>query len=268
MDRESVTLRRSWSSCRLAPAPNQEPPAGEPRASVKGKRRRAGTKPGETEGILFALALAVEHRDGYTGGHCERLAFMSVAMGLAMRLDEGSLIALYQAGYLHDVGKVGVPDSILFKPERLNAEEWAVMRTHPARGEEICCHLTSLEPVLPVIRHHHERWNGSGYPDGLRGQEIPKLARVLQIADIYDALVSQRPYKPSYSPREALQIIRTETAQGWRDPEVVDAFVRIHDSLITKIEDCASTVEREHSAMRASLDNLERFLTLAQPAIS
>ena len=188
--------------------------------------RADGLTPSETEGILFALALAVEHRDGHTGGHCERLAFMSVAMGLALRLARPNLITLYQAGYLHDVGKVGVPDSILLKPGRLSADEWDIMRTHPARGEEICSHIGSLSSVLPLIRHHHERWDGSGYPDGLAGSEIPRLARVLQVADIYDALVTSRPYKPSYSPRQALDIIRDETNRGWRDPEIVQSVLK------------------------------------------
>ena len=230
--------------------------------------RADGLTPSETEGILFALALAVEHRDGHTGGHCERLAFMSVAMGLALRLSKPNLITLYQAGYLHDVGKVGMPDSILLKPGSLSAEEWDVMRTHPLRGEEICSHIGSLSPVLPVIRNHHERWDGSGYPDGLKGNKIPKLARVLQVADIYDALVTQRPYKPSYSPRQALDFIREETACGWRDPEIVGVFLRIHDGVVPVVEEYFSSAAPEHASLRASLDNLQRFLALAQPAVS
>src|SRR5581483_3011200 len=119
----------------------------------------------ETEQILFALALAVEQRDSVTAGHCERLALTSVALGAKLSLDRRSLLTLYRAGYLHDIGKVGIPDSILFKPGRLTAQEWIVMRSHPARGEEICRHLPSLAGVLPVIRHHHERWDGSGYAE-------------------------------------------------------------------------------------------------------
>src|ERR1039458_5519140 len=158
----------------------------------------------EPEVILFALSQVVEQRDKHTAGHCERLAFISVAMGTAMGLDRPDLLALYRGGYLHDIGKVGIPDSILFKPGKLTAEEWVTMRTHTVRGEEICRHLKSLSTVLPIIRHHHERWDGSGYPDGLRGDQIPLLARVLQIADIYDALTYERPYKPAFPPAEAI----------------------------------------------------------------
>ncbi len=191
----------------------------------------------ETEGILFALAQAVEQRDHGTARHCERLAYISVALGMTLGLDRASLLALYRGGFLHDVGKVGLPDSILLKPDRLTSDEWVIMRTHTVRGEDICRHLKSLAPVMPIIRHHHERWDGSGYPDGLRGSEIPLLSRLLQMADIYDALINPRPYKPAYTPNQALRIIGEETAQGWRDPEIVELFFRLHDDVICRIAD-------------------------------
>ncbi len=216
-----------------------------------------------TEGILFALGHAVAQRDHQTSGHCERLAFMSVAVGMAMRLDRPALLSLYRAGFLHDVGKVGIPDSILFKRGKLSAEEWLIMRSHPIRGEEICRPLASLRPVLPLIRHHHERWDGSGYPDGLRGEQIPLGARVLQVADIYDALVNPRPYKPAYSPQQSLQIMRNEVDCGWRDPHVVDLFVRMHDKVITKIIEYTAAGDRSLEAMRESLRNLQDLLSAA-----
>jgi putative two-component system response regulator len=191
----------------------------------------------DQEGILFALAEAVEQRDHHIAGHCHRLAFFSVTLGAAMGLDRLCLLALYRGGYLHDVGKVGIPDSILFKPGELTAQEWIVMRSHSTRGEEICRHLQSMRQVLPIIRHHHEKWDGSGYPDGLRGEQIPLLARILQIADIYDALTSPRPYKRAFSPREALRTIQQETARGWRDPQVVKLFLRVHKKVIAKLPD-------------------------------
>jgi putative two-component system response regulator len=195
----------------------------------------SGLAESETESILFALARAVEQRDRHTAGHCERLAFISVSLGTEMGLEASELLALYRGGYLHDVGKVGIPDSILFKAGPLTAEEWVTMRSHPARGEEICRPLKSLEPVLPIIRHHHERLDGSGYPDGLRGDQIPLLARVLQTADIYDALVSPRPYKPAYSADQALEIISNETRKGWRDPAIVKIFFKLHDGVFSTI---------------------------------
>ena len=210
----------------------------------------------ETEGILFALAQAVEQRDTHTAAHCERLAFISVALGISMGLDRPHLLALYRGGYLHDIGKVGIPDSILFKPDKLTPEEWVVMRSHTTRGTDICQHLKSLESVVPIIRHHHERWDGSGYPDGLRGEQIPLVARVLQIADIYDALTSPRPYKPAFSPAKALRMIREETDRGWRDPAVVELFFVLHKNVISKageLTDGDSNLE----AMRDALSQLQ-----------
>ena len=197
--------------------------------------RRPHAEERDREGILFALAEAVEQRDRHIAGHCQRLAFIAVTLGMAMGLERSSLLALHRGGYLHDVGKVGIPDSILFKPAKLTSEEWVVMRSHSIRGEEICRHLRSMADVLPIIRHHHERWDGSGYPDCLRGSEIPLLARVLQIADIYDALTSPRPYKPPFSAEEALRTIEDETGAGWRDPELVELFLRIHPALIGRM---------------------------------
>jgi len=213
----------------------------------------------ETEGLLFALAQAVEQRDRFMIGHCERLAFMGVAMGVVMRLERTNLLALYRGGYLHDVGKLGIPDSILFNPGALTAQEWAIMRTHPARGEEICRHLNSLRPVLPIIRHHHERFDGSGYPDGLRGEQIPLLARVMQIADIYDALTSPRSYKRAYSPAEALETIQKETGRGWRDPQMVKLFLRLHTHVLSQHTCHAAEIGHSLEALRASLATLQDF---------
>jgi putative two-component system response regulator len=198
-------------------------------------RAAADRTDSDQEGILFALAEAVEQRDRHIAGHCHRLAFIGVTLGAAMGLDRMCLLALYRGGYLHDVGKVGIPDSILFKPGELTAEEWVVMRSHSTRGEEICRHLQSMHEVLPIIRHHHERWDGSGYPDGLRREQIPLLARVLQIADIYDALTSPRPYKEAFSPRNALRTIQQETERGWRDPQIVKLFLRVHKNVIATL---------------------------------
>jgi putative two-component system response regulator len=228
-------------------------------------RGRAGLD--ETEEIVFALAQAVEQRDANTGDHCERLSFISVTLGVALGLDQVSLLALYRGGYLHDVGKVGIPDAILFKPGKLTEEEWVTMRSHTVRGEEICRHLKALAPVLPIIRHHHERWDGTGYPDGLRGDQIPLLARVLQIADIYDALTSARPYKAAYTAAEAINIMREETKRGWRDPRVFRLFTRLHRAVISKMGNFGSA-ERDLVSMRQSLMSLQRSLVSESAALT
>ena len=181
----------------------------------------------EAETILFALAQAVERRDKNTGLHCERLAAYSVMMGEALRLSKPELTALYRGGYLHDIGKVCVPDAILFKAGPLSPEEWDVMRQHTVQGEQICKTMRSLAPVLPIIRNHHERWDGLGYPDCLKGPRIPLLARVLQVVDIYDALTSARSYKPALSREEAFGLMRAEVDRGWRDSEMVDLFINL-----------------------------------------
>lgn len=176
----------------------------------------------EAETVLFALAQAVEQRDKFTGLHCQRLASLSVMMGEALKLPPEELTALYRGGFLHDIGKVGTPDAILFKNGKLTEGEWEVMRAHTTQGEAICKTMKSLAPVLPIIRSHHEKWDGSGYPDGLAGERIPLLARILQVVDIFDALTTARSYKPAYSQEEALQILHEEARRGWRDPRLVE----------------------------------------------
>jgi putative two-component system response regulator len=213
----------------------------------------------ETDGLLLALGEAVEQRDHNLAGHCERLAWIAVAMGVVMRLERTSLLALYRGGYLHDVGKVGIPDSILFNPRPLSRQEWVIMRSHTTRGEQICRHLHSLRPVLPIIRSHHERFDGSGYPDGLRGTQIPLLARVMQIADIYDALTSRRCYKPAYSPAKAVEMILDETGRGWRDPQIVDLFLRLHKDVISKDTWHGAGIGHSLEALRAALANRRDF---------
>jgi putative two-component system response regulator len=176
------------------------------------------------EDVLCTLALSVESRDPYTGGHCERLANYAADLGKHIGLSEEEIVALRRGGYLHDIGKISVPDEILKKGANLTPREWEIMRQHPAAGENICRPLKSLRDVLPIIRHHHEHWDGTGYPDGLRRKEIPLLARVLQVVDVYDALRTSRPYKPALSHEDAAQLMKAESAAGLWDPELVSAF--------------------------------------------
>lgn len=188
------------------------------------RNKRAIDSLEEAETILFALAQSVEQRDQYTAGHCQRLAMYSVSLGDMLGLSQAQLRALQCGGYLHDIGKISVPDSVLYHNGPLSEEQWKLMRRHTTIGESICRPMKSLGLALPIIRSHHERWDGSGYPDGLKGEQIPLLARVLQLADIYDALTTARPYKPALSSEEAIEILEDETRRGWRDPELVLVF--------------------------------------------
>jgi putative two-component system response regulator len=179
------------------------------------------------ETVLFSLALSVEAKDPYTTGHCDRLARYSVALGRRLGVSEEYLKALHRGGILHDVGKIGIPDSILLKPGQLTAEERTVMQSHPVIGERICSPLKSLRLVLPIIRHHHERWDGSGYPDGLAGEAIPFTARILQVVDLFDAFITQRPYKVAFSLEQSLALMRDEARKGWCDARLVNLFIDV-----------------------------------------
>lgn len=179
------------------------------------------------ESVLFSLARSIEGKDPYTHGHCERLAEYSSLLGEQLGLPEDQITALRRAGIVHDVGKIAVPDAILLKPGRLNPDEWTIIREHSVVGERICAPLKSFRLVLPIIRHHHEKFDGSGYPDGLRGEAIPVTARILQIVDVYDALTTDRPYKRAYSITDALQTMREEVAKGWWDQRMFDEFERL-----------------------------------------
>jgi len=180
------------------------------------------------ERILFSIARMIEARDEGTGEHCDRLARLAVVLGQELGLDGEDLKTLRRGGYLHDFGKLGIPDAILLKPGALTPEEWETMRRHVDIGVEICSPLRSLRPVLPIIRHHHERWNGSGYPDGLAEDAIPYLARVFQVVDVFDALTSDRCYRAALSPEEALRTLHEETFEKhWWDPEIVPRFTEL-----------------------------------------
>ncbi|HEV8385240.1 MAG TPA: HD domain-containing phosphohydrolase [Candidatus Acidoferrales bacterium] len=179
------------------------------------------------ESVVFVLARSIEGKDPYTEGHCERLSDYSSRLGERLGLPSEHIIALRRAGIVHDIGKVAVPDAILLKPGPLTPEEWVVMRQHPVTGERICAPLKTFRLVLPIIRHHHERMDGSGYPDGLAGEQIPVRARVLQIVDVYDALTTIRPYKRALTPQEALDTIAQEVTKGWWDPNIFPEFQKL-----------------------------------------
>ena len=176
------------------------------------------------EAVLFTLALGVEARDPFTGDHCSRLATYAGDLGRHLHFDYENVVALERGGYLHDLGKIKVPDEILKKGTELTRDEWAIMKQHPVTGEAICQPLKSFRRVLPIIRHHHEHWNGSGYPDALEGHNIPVLARVLQVVDVYDALTTARPYKPALPHTQAKETMLREAKRGLWDYELVREF--------------------------------------------
>ena len=176
------------------------------------------------EAVLFALARSIEAKDPYTEGHCERLSDYSTRLGARIGLAEERLTALRRAGTVHDIGKVAVPDAVLLKPGPLTPEEQAIMREHPVVGERICAPLKSFRHVLPIIRHHHEKLNGTGYPDKLKGEAIPVTARVLQIVDVYDALITERPYKRALPVAEALIVMEEEVRKEWWDRDIFAEF--------------------------------------------
>jgi putative two-component system response regulator len=179
------------------------------------------------EAVLFALALSIEGKDPHTQGHCERLAELSARLGEFVGLEGSQIQALRRAGIVHDIGKVAVPDHVLLKPGPLTAEERELVQRHPVVGEGICAPLKSFQLVLPIIRHHHEKLDGSGYPDGLKGRAIPVTARVLQIVDVYDALITARPYKIAMPPAQALAVMEEEVRRGWWDSEVFAVFTEM-----------------------------------------
>src|SRR5437764_1671102 len=186
------------------------------------------------EAVLFALARSIEEKDPYTEGHCARLAEYSTRLGEHIGLSAPEIKALRRAGVVHDIGKVAVPDTILLKPARLTRTEQLILWRHPVIGERICSPLKSFQMVLPIIRHHHEKMNGSGYPDGLQGEDIPITARVLTIVDVYDALTTERPYKKALGEDQALAVIKKEVKKGWWDPRLFDAF---HEMMQIKLPD-------------------------------
>jgi putative two-component system response regulator len=176
------------------------------------------------DSVLCTLGLIVEGRDPYTEGHCERLSVRAADLGRHLGMDEDSRLALKRGGYLHDLGKIAVPDDILKKGSDLTPAEWDVMKLHPITGENICKPLHSLRLVLPIIRHHHEHSDGSGYPDGLVRGEIPLLPRILQVVDVYDALRTARSYKAPLTHEQAAQTMREEASRGLWDAELVAEY--------------------------------------------
>jgi putative two-component system response regulator len=192
------------------------------------------------EDVLFSLARAIEAKDVYTQGHVERVSSLAVELGAYMGLSEEEQDSLRKGGILHDIGKIGVPDNVLNKAGALTMEERLVIKMHPEQGARICQKLKSIRGAIPIIRHHHERMDGTGYPDKLAGEEIPLLARILTVVDIYDALTTTRSYRKCLPHESAMEILWEETRKGWWDKNVVTEFSNM-------IAEKRSTPESIHS---------------------
>ncbi len=189
-----------------------------------GKLRRLTENLDAAEQVLSSLARAVEAKDGSTGDHCDRLAKAGGDFGKSLGLEHPDIIILEHAGVLHDIGKIGIPEAILLKEGKLTDEEWEVMKLHTVIGADLLSPLVTMKRVVPIVRNHHERWDGNGYPDGLADADIPYLARVFQLLDAYDALRSDRPYKKAFTHEKAISIMSEECEAGKWDPNLFENF--------------------------------------------
>jgi putative two-component system response regulator len=190
---------------------------------------KSATTPGvdeleSAEALYLALGRIVEAGDASTHGHCERLARYATALGTSCNLDAADLVALRRGAFLHDIGKIATPDRVLLKPSRLTSREHALIKTHPVVGDELVRAFRSLEAVRCIVRHHHERLDGRGYPDGLAGDKIPLLAQIVTIVDVYDALTMNRPYRKAMSSAAAFATMRQEASEGAYSTELVERF--------------------------------------------
>jgi putative two-component system response regulator len=179
------------------------------------------------ESIIMSLALTVEARDRYTGGHCERMAAYAATLGMHLGLTSDEVGALRRGGYLHDIGKVAIPDSVLQKAGPLTPDEFEIVKQHTTIGDRLCGNLRLLRMVRPIVRCHHERADGSGYPDGLGGGDIPLLAQIMGVVDVYDALTTDRPYRPALSTGDACATLEQEAERGWRRADLVREFTTL-----------------------------------------
>jgi putative two-component system response regulator len=177
--------------------------------------------------IIMTLAVMIEARDGYTEGHCHRIANYATRLGRALGLSESELQALHRGGFLHDIGMLAISDAVLRKPGALEPEEFELMKSHTLIGDTLCANLRSLQAVRPIVRYHHERLDGSGYPDGLRGDAVPLLAQIINLVDVYDAVTTKRPYQSAHTANEAIELLRTQADRGWRRHDLVDQFAAL-----------------------------------------
>ncbi len=174
--------------------------------------------------VIWSMSEIVDQRDHYTCGHCARVARYAELLGKRVKMNARELFILKKGAFFHDIGKIAVRDNVLLKPGRLTPEEFEHVKIHPVKGFEILEKMKTMKEVLPIVRHHHEKLDGSGYPDGISGNTIPSSARIVAIADIYDALTTDRPYRKAFSGMDAFQIMEEEAKKGWWDAELLKEF--------------------------------------------
>jgi putative two-component system response regulator len=177
------------------------------------------------ETVLRSLAMTVEARDAYTIGHCERLARYAAELGTTLALGDEDIMTLRRGGYFHDLGKIALPDAVLLKRGPLTADEFLTVKEHPVVGERLCGDLRSLRLVRPIVRSHHERLDGSGYPDGLKGDAIPLLAQIIGVVDAYDAMTTDRPYRSAMGSAEAIEQLLEDVRRGRMRRDLVESFI-------------------------------------------
>ena len=177
--------------------------------------------------IVMTLASMIEARDGYGDGHCHRMANYATRVGRALSLDETQVGTLYRGAFLHDIGMLTIPEAVLQKPGSLAPEEWTLLKSHAIAGDRLCSNLRSLRAVRPIVRSHHERLDGSGYPDGLSGDQVPLLAQIVGAVDTYEALTTPRPYQRAVSPDQAFAVLREQVGRGWRREDLVETFIGV-----------------------------------------
>ena len=176
--------------------------------------------------IIMTVTAMIEARES-APGHCYRMANYATALGRALHLSDVDLQALYRGAFLHDIGMLSIPDGILRKGGRLEPEEYEVIKSHAVIGDALCANLRTLHTVRPIVRHHHERLDGSGYPDGLRGDEVPLLAQIVSIVDLFEAITMGREYVAPRTADDAIAVLRHETSVGWRRPDIVEPFIAL-----------------------------------------
>jgi putative two-component system response regulator len=180
------------------------------------------------ESLFLTLGRIIEARDPCTEGHCDRLSDYATTLGRHLQLDQADLDALYRGAFLHDVGKIAIPDRVLLKRGRLTEKEYDLMKQHPAIGDDLCRTVRSFEAVRPIVRHHHERLDGGGYPDGLAGDRIPLLAQIVSVVDVFDALTTDRPYRKALPTATAYRMMRDDARGGWCREDLVALFIDLH----------------------------------------